>query len=528
MFLLSDTFVPYSLWMLAPRHHVTCTGTQPHGPSAALDIPSAQLSRSSISNNWHSRQPINIFSLLNREQELLGKGQVIMRHQKARIDQRQLGLISFPRVTIRSLPDNVLLHIFDYCQILSLYGSHRWWHALIHVCQRWRYIVLEPSSRHKLRLVCNGNTPMKKTLDVWPRSFPIVVSDWRSPLPLGGVNLIAALEHYDRVSEIDLNLTSTLLKRVYKVMSKPYPVLTRLRLYTSESAPVLRDTFLGGSSPRLKHLDLTAMATALSVLTELKYISIDFESPASFPDPTNRLPSSFRRVVLPALTCLEFCGSSEYFEDLVARIDTPVMTSVDTWFFNPSHLDFDIPHFLQFIGRTELPRSFEVAELYFSYESILILFGYRITPERNEYPYTLSIKISCHGFDRQVTCLAQICGKISPLLSNVQRLLIVTSWPPRDNLVFLDWKDHVDNPKWLEILQAFSASQHMHISPKLGEIIASALQELTGERARDALPVLRHLYLPSPSAYTQQAIESFIFSRQHSNYPITVHLREMD
>ncbi|KAH9957732.1 hypothetical protein BGW80DRAFT_188601 [Lactifluus volemus] len=379
--------------MLAPGHHVTCTGTQPHGPSAALDIPSAQLSRSSISNNWHSRQPINIFSLLNREQGLLGKGQVIMRHQKARIDQRQLGLISFPRVTIGSLPDNVLLHIFDYCQMLSLYGSHRWWHALVHVCQRWRYIVLESSSRHKLRLVCNGNTSMKKTLDVWPRSFPIVVSDWRSPLPLGGANLIAALEHYDRVSEIDLNLTSTLLKRVYKVMSKPYPALTRLRLYTSDSAPVLRDTFLCGSAPCLKHLDLTgipfpalpkflsfchdlvlvrlekipntgyfspeAMGTSLSALTELKYISIDFETPASFPDPTNRLPSSFRRVVLPALTCLEFRGSSEYFEDLVARIDTPVMISVDTWFFNPSHLDFDIPHFRQFIGRTELPRSFE-------------------------------------------------------------------------------------------------------------------------------------------------------------------------
>jgi hypothetical protein len=405
---------------------------------------------------------------------------------------------------------------------------------------------------------------MKKTLDVWPHSFPIVIGHWRSPLPLGGDNLIATFEHWphDRISEISLNLTSTLLKRLNKVMKKPYPVLTRLCLYSSDSAPVLHDTFLGGSAPRLKYLYLEgipfpalpkflsfchdlvnvrldkitntgyfspeAMATALSALTELKYIALDFESPASFPDPTNRLLSSFQRISLPALAYLEFRGSSEYFEDLVARIDTPVMTSVDTWFFNPSHLGFDIPHFLQFIGRTELPRSFEEARVYFSYESIQILFGYRITPERKKYPYTLSIEISCHGFDWQVTRLAQICDKISPLLSNVQRLLIATSWPPRDNLVFLDWKDHVDNPKWLEILQAFSASQHMHISPKLGEIIASALHELTGERARDALPVLCHLYLPSPSAYTQQAIEPFISSRQHSNYPITVHLTEMD
>jgi hypothetical protein len=94
--------------------------------------------------------------------------------------------------------------------------------------------------------------------------------------------------------------------------------------------------------------------------------------------------------------------------------------------------------------------------------------------------------------------------------------------------VFPDWEDYVDNAQWLEIFHAFSASQHMRIPPRLGEIIASALQELTGERVMEALPVLHHLYLPSSSASTQQAIKPFVSSRQRSNHPVTVHLTEMD
>jgi hypothetical protein len=221
--------------------------------------------------------------------------------------------------------------------------------------------VFESPLRLHLRLKCNAYTPVKKTLDVWPRSFPIVIEESRMRFPLNDVNIIAALKHHDRVSEICLETTGTVLKRLYNVMYKPYPALTRLRLiglHTWQSAPVLPDTFLGGSAPRLKHLNLTgipfpalpkflpfchdlvevqlwkipntgyispeAMATALSALTKLKVLHIGF---ASRHDPTHRSPSSLTRVVLPALTHLEFRGAREYIEDLVARIDTPALIS---------------------------------------------------------------------------------------------------------------------------------------------------------------------------------------------------------
>ncbi|KAH9960067.1 hypothetical protein BGW80DRAFT_1484824 [Lactifluus volemus] len=449
---------------------------------------------------------------------------------------------------------------------MSLNFSLRWWHALVHVCRRWRYIVFESPLRLHLRLQCNANTPVKKTLNVWPRAFPILIVESRPRLPLSGANIISALKHHDRVYEIDLSITNTLLKRLNKVMKKPYPVLTRLYLHIRKpAAPVLPDTFLGGSSPCLKYLHLIgipfpalpkllpfhhdlvevdyrnipntgyispeAMATALSALTRLKVVRIGFESSASRPDPSNRPPTSLTRVVLPALTRFGFHGASEYFEDLVARIDTPAIISVDTWFFN--QLDFDIPHFVQFIGRTQIPRSFEEAKLYFEERHVYIHVGHRDPPGGKRFRFTLSIGISCHELDWQVPFVAQICSKISPFLSNVERLLITASASDSDdgstsNVAFPDWEDFVDNPQWLELFHAFSALQHMHIPPRLGELIGSALQELTEERVMDALPMLRHLYLPPPSESTQQAIQPFISSRQRSNHPVTVYLTEID
>ncbi|KAH9959382.1 hypothetical protein BGW80DRAFT_1486852 [Lactifluus volemus] len=480
--------------------------------------------------------------------------QPIMRHRKARINQKrpdQGGLSSFPRVTIGSLPDNVLLEVFNLYETYT----YQWWITLVHVCRRWRFIVFESPLRLHLQLHCDAYTPVKKTLDVWPRGIPVIIRESRSRLPLGGANIISALEHHDRVSGIDLEITNTLLKRLNKVMKKPYPVLTYLGLkHISNSKPalVLRDTFLGGSAPRLKYLDLEsipfpalpkflpschdlvevvftkipntgyispeAVAIALSALTKLKDVYIGFESPASRPDPTNGPPTSLTRVVLPALTRLYFHGASEYSEDLVARIDTPAIISVHTRFFN--QLDFDIPHFLQFIGRTWIP-GFEEANLSFYDKTVFINFRHRDPQGGKEFGSALSITISCHALDWQVACVAQICGKISPLLSNVERLHIDTSHPDRE--VFSDWKDYVDNPQWLEIFHAFSALQHMDIPPILGQIIGSALQELTGESVMDALPMLRHLYLPFLSESTQQAIQPFISSRQRSNRPVTVH-----
>src|SRR5882672_2769783 len=136
-------------------------------------------------------------------------------------------------------------------------------------------------------------------------------------------------------------------------MQKPFPELTRLELWlgNGDLVPVLSDSFLGGSAPRLRELILSevpfpslpklllsaqglvkllleipdsgyfspeAMATALTVMTRLESLEIRFSDPQSFPDPASQLPP-LTRFVLPALTQLEFNGDYEYLEDLLLR-----------------------------------------------------------------------------------------------------------------------------------------------------------------------------------------------------------------
>jgi hypothetical protein len=59
---------------------------------------------------------------------------------------------------------------------------------------------------------------------------------------------------------------------------------------------------------------------------------------------------------------LHFGGVSEYLEDFLARINTPVITHTDIMFFN--RLIFDIPELFNFVSRTEALGSVKRAALY--------------------------------------------------------------------------------------------------------------------------------------------------------------------
>lgn len=80
------------------------------------------------------------------------------------------------------------------------------WIILVHVCRRWRYIVFASPRRLNLQLLVKAKTPVKKMLDIWP-AFPIVISPEIGNADSVEIadNVIAALEHPDRVSRISLN-----------------------------------------------------------------------------------------------------------------------------------------------------------------------------------------------------------------------------------------------------------------------------------------------------------------------------------
>ena len=73
------------------------------------------------------------------------------------------------RVTIDILPDDVLLVIFDHhVAEADEDGKYEEWQMLVHVCQKWRYIVFRSPLRLNLRILCSAGTSVREKLALWP------------------------------------------------------------------------------------------------------------------------------------------------------------------------------------------------------------------------------------------------------------------------------------------------------------------------------------------------------------------------
>jgi hypothetical protein len=107
----------------------------------------------------------------------------------------------------------------------------------------------------------------------------------------------------------------------------PFPGLPKLLL----SATHLVDLCLL-SIPDSGYISPEAMVTCLSSSTGLDGLFIGFESPRSRPDRKTRRPPPPTRA-LPVLTKFQFIGVGEYLEDLVARIDAPLLGNLHISFF---------------------------------------------------------------------------------------------------------------------------------------------------------------------------------------------------
>jgi hypothetical protein len=214
---------------------------------------------------------------------------------------------------------------------------------------------------------------------------------------------------------------------------------------------------------------------------------------------------------------LHLQGVTEYLEDFLVRIDTPVLTVVTTRFFN--RVNFDIPQLCRFVSRTVALGSVKRAELaFYKYSAELTVAHPRTQqqwdPEEEGFP---KVGVSCDVFDWKVSFLVQICSQLWSLLSSVEELKI---WSYDQDP--LDWQD-VDHTQWLEIFRPFIAVQSLDIC-SLEEPITPALQELTGARVLEVLPALHTLGVKDPdeSGSVRQALEPFITARHLSNHPVTV------
>ena len=448
-------------------------------------------------------------------------------------------------ISIGALPDDVLLNIFDIYLHEDLHPEEltRAWQSLIHVCRRWRSVVFGSPRRLDLRLSCTPMTRSRDRLDTWP-TLPLIIDGSGVYTTRSVDNLVAALKCSDRVCQINLMISNTLKREMYlAAMQQPFPELTHLDLWCDDETVVFPDSFLGGFTPRLESLWLQGipypgilklllsathlttlllqsvphsgyfspdtMAAALSMLTNLEYLSLRFKSPESCPDlETRRLPPSTRSV-LPVLEYFEFKGVSEYLEDLLTDIDAPRLNKLRITFFNDSV--FDTPQLIQFIGHTPISSALENVHLTLWDGVARVIFL--------NCSVKLEVSILCEELDWQLSFLEQVCTSCLQFLSMLKDLYIY-----EHALSKADWKVKIEHRVWLGLLHPFTTVKNLYISEKIALVIGPALQELVEGRTTEALPALENVFLEGleSSGHVQNGIGQFVAARQVSSHPVTI------
>ena len=452
--------------------------------------------------------------------------------------------------------DDVLLGIFDFYVDISPWAWNdskpeiEKWQSLVHVCRRWRSLVLGSPRRLNLRLYCTPQTPARNRLDIWP-ALPLIVV---GGMTISGTdNIIAALGQSNRVCQVNLELAGWQLEEVLAAMQVPFPELTKLRLFSDDKMlTVIPDSFLDGSARRLRTIDLDgipfprlpklllsathlvdlllfsiphsgyispeAIVALISVLSSLERLFLEFQSPQSRPDLETRSLPPPKRSILPALSLFHFKGITEYLEDLVTHIDAPQLDEMEITFFN--QIDFDCPRLTQFINRTPTlaVRAPDEARVQFRDRTANVKLRYR-RPKSGLHRDYLLIEISCGEPDWQLSSIEQVCNSSLPPPSTVEVLYIEHGYSE------LVWKnDAIENALWLQLLLPFAAVKNLYLSKKFAPGIAFALQELVGGRITEVLPSLQNIFVKGlePSGLFQENIGQFVAARRLSGHPIAI------
>ena len=454
-------------------------------------------------------------------------------------------------MTIDKLPNLVLLEIFDfYMDEEKIQG----WHVLVHVCQKWRIVVFGSPRRLNLRLRCTARTPVRETLDVWPM-LPIVV-EGDGHRKWGEDNILAALEHNDRICQLGLTDSKFSISqwgKVLAVMHQPFPALTRLLLQPllDEIIPVDPDSFLGGSAPSLRTLSLhgipfsglpklllsathlvdldlweiphsayispEVMVNCLSVLPRLEKLDIGFNSRRSRPDPNNHRPPPPTRTLLPNLTDFSFRGVSNYLEDFVVQIEVPQLDKLYITLFHQQALN--TPQLARLISTMSNLKAHDRARIVVDsrqddWDTFLQTSDLKLT-----------LGISGGQPDCQLGSLMQVCSSIpQALILAVENFYIFNTF----NLLF--GQVFIDHSEWLEIFPPFAAVKSLYISWEFTMGIAYALRSLVAESVMELLPALQNIYLEDPSVgeSVQNAIDEFVAARRLASHPIAVSRWEME
>ena len=448
------------------------------------------------------------------------------------------------------LHEDVLLEIFDFYRMDAVEQSERrpWkWHRLAHVSQKWRDVVFKSPRRLGLRILCEYGAPIGSILASWP-TLPLVAkfnaSRKSKHIPR---NVMVALRRTDRLCEIDLHVTSSMLASIVQVTQKPCHALEVIRITVEAlTGPSILagNAFLGGSSPHLREIELDGIAfpfpsirqvllsttnlvelhlghipndahfspnelvTSLSTLLQLKRLTVDFHSLPSFP-PLSMTSPPPRRTTLPSLISLDFHGASEYLEEFVAQIKLPALSKITIRLFND--IFFEIQELGKFIPCLNALKSPSRVIVKHSVDFVSVHFEEGKPPNETCYLGT-----SCKQLDWQLSFVTQILSQLSSLLSSVHVLVI------QSGDEFPTGEEDVDSTEWLELFQLFTHVTQVDVSEKLVPSITPALvaEGMTAE----VLPDLTSLQLRGYRRFQSvaKAAEQFIATRKLSGHTVSL------
>ena len=465
-------------------------------------------------------------------------------------------------VPIDMLPDDVLLEIFDLCLRDPTASG---WRALVHVCQRWRRIVFASPRRLGLRLKCSSGTPVRTNLPFWPVTLPLAIDYRHDYLALGGQichededNILAVLGHPRRVHRITIH-GGLLTRKVVTTMRKSFPALTNLDLEWDADEHrgtfrVIPKRFLGKTAPRLQLLRLRqisfpqlptfllstrnlvtlklkeippegcispeALVGGLTALTRLTTLSISFYDEDDSPsDELRSHPDPLARVILPTLTNFHYIGRSQYLEDFLARIDTPLLDTVKIEYVSP---DIQVSQLSRFIERTENLKldQFTCAEVTLFHENIC----FKLDCPRGKRSLSLNI-LGQEYLEIRTPGMAHLLSQLTATFSNVDDLFAHGNYVESDGMEITEC---------VPFFRLFPAVETLRLSRHVASHFTSALEETTEENVIDVLPALRLIrFLEGEDDSDSvdyddiwdklvKSIERFLSLRQLSGCPVTV------
>ena len=414
----------------------------------------------------------------------------------------------------------------------------------MHICRRWRYLILESASYLGLCLVCTYGTPVADMLANSP-PLPLIID--YDPLIDSNQDVTAedeeritfALQHRDRVCRINLRFPVPSLQKLIKALDDEFPILeylyitppakhnTLLMLPAAFEAPKLRLLILNHFASLIKSpllMTATGLVTLalrwihpstylrpdhllqqISILPRLEELEIGFSSPIPNREIDRQLSHmpAITHLTLPHLRQFSFWGISAYLEALLPHVTAPFLNTLTVQFFN--QLSFSLPHLLQFLT-TARGHGFSGISFLFYHEAVAVFADAQDGAGTGIQDFVM--QVLCRHLDWQVSSTAQIFGVLSPLFSTVEAL----------NLDYrihtLSSEEHVqaDDTRWRELLGSFRGVKTLRTCGGLVGELSRSLQ-FDGEPPQELLMELKELVCPAESI-ANNTFSSFVHERE--------------